>query len=86
GRYEADGYFYTIEVVSDIRSLSILMTNSTLDAGDISVQFSDDNITWVDHNNQPGQDYLIDGYESLDLRDSDIEKRGSYFQWRLLWV
>lgn len=68
--YERKGYFYTTQIINDVNgSFLILLTNSTLDKGIIKVQFSNDNSTWLNHNNQTGYDYLIEGFESIDLRD-----------------
>lgn len=71
--YHSGGYtsgnFYTTEVLSSINGSSIvLLTNSTLD-GEITVEFSSDNNTWLDHNGVVGSDNLIAGNESIDIRD-----------------
>jgi hypothetical protein len=68
--YFADGYFYTDEVLSGLINNTIcLLTNSSIPSGSITVEFSNDNATWRDHNGNVGSDTLIAGYESLDLRD-----------------
>lgn len=70
GEYEKDGFFYTIKILGDVNESSlVLLTNSTLNRGSIKVQFSSDNSTWVDHNNQTGRDSLLEGFEAIDLRD-----------------
>lgn len=87
-RYELEGCFYTTNILSNISSLSILMTNTTLDSGIINVQFSDDNFTWVNHNNQNGYDTLIEGFDSIDLKNLNFSKlyirfnftRGGFFK------
>lgn len=70
GGYALEGYFYTTELLENINGNSLtLLTNSTLNDGNIKLQLSKDNSTWVNHNNQTGYDYLVSGYEALDLRD-----------------
>ncbi|MBA7599853.1 hypothetical protein ES703_06898 [subsurface metagenome] len=70
GEYEKDGFFITIKILSNLNGSSlVLLTNSTLNRGSIKVQFSSDNFTWVDHNNQKGHDSLEEGFGSIDLRD-----------------
>lgn len=78
--YEDDGYFYTTEMISTIGgSTVVLLTNSSIPVSDsITVEFSSDNSTWVDHNGNVGVDIIIEGYEALDLRDlaySDLYMR-----------
>lgn len=73
GGYETDGYFYTSEVLDGLDGNSLdLLTNTTLDSGVITLEFSVDNSTWVDHNNQSGYETLTGGYESFDLRDLNV--------------
>jgi len=73
GGYESEGFFYTTEVLNGISGSSqVLLTNSTLNGGTLSVAFSSDNETWVDHNNETGYDSLLGGFESFDLRDLDF--------------
>lgn len=71
GGYEDDGYFYTTELISGIGGNTIvLLTNATIPSNDIiTVEFSPNNITWVDHNGNIGSDTLIEGNESIDIRD-----------------
>lgn len=69
--YADNGYFYTTELISGIGGNTVvLLTNSTIPAGDIiTVEFSSDNITWLDHNGNVGSDTLVAGNESIDIRD-----------------
>ena len=65
----SNGYYYTTEILANDTGL-VFMYNATIEAStDITAEFSDGNLTWVDHNNQAGSDTLITGFESLDLRD-----------------
>ena len=65
----SDGHYYTVEMLDGERGL-VLMYNATIPAGTgMTVELSDDNSTWVDHNDVPGYDTLTAGYEALDLRD-----------------
>ena len=69
--YVNDGYFYTVEMLSNLNgSTVVLLTNATIPISDsIKVEFSSDASTWVDHNGNVGFDLLVAGNESLDLRD-----------------
>ena len=69
GGYVEDGHYYTVEMLEGDTALS-LMYNVTIpeDTG-MTMEFSEDNVTWVNHNDQAGSDTLITGFESLDLRD-----------------
>ena len=64
-----DGFYYTEEVLKGDPALAILYNLTIPDGGGATMEFSTDNVTWVDHNNQAGSDTLIAGYEALDLRD-----------------
>ena len=64
-----DGFYYTEEFLEGDPALAVLY-NATIPSGTgMTMEFSTDNVTWVDHNNQAGSDTLIAGYEALDLRD-----------------
>ena len=66
--YES-GYYYTAEILVNDTGL-VFMYNATIEENTgIEAEFSSDNSTWVDHNNEAGSDTLIIGFESLDLRD-----------------
>lgn len=68
--YLTNGYFYTKEVLSILNGSSImLLTNYSSNTGLITVEFSPNNSTWKNHNNQFGSDTLVSGYEAIDLRD-----------------
>ena len=99
--YEKAGHFYTINVLNNENGTAlILLSNSTLNKGSIKVQFSNDNFTWVDHNNHKGFDNLGDGFDSTDLRDLNFTslylrydfKRGKgkmtprLYQTRIIWM
>lgn len=99
--YEKAGHFYTINVLSHENGTAlILLTNTTLSGGSIKVQFSNDNFTWVNHNNHKGFDKLGDGFDSIDLRDLNFTslylrydfKRGKgkmtprLYQTRIIWM
>ena len=69
GGFYSSGSYYTVNVLDGDPAIAILY-NLTMPAGTgATMEFSTDNATWVDHNNQVGSDTLIAGYESLDLRD-----------------
>jgi len=71
GGYETQGYFYTEQLLNYANgSTVVLLTNSSSNTGNIRVQFSNDNSTWVNHNGVVGNyEGLKDGFESIDLRD-----------------
>ena len=71
GGYSNSGYFYTTELIAGIGGNTVaLLTNASIPVGDsITVEFSPDNITWVDHNGNIGSDTIIAGNESIDIRD-----------------
>lgn len=80
GGYSNDGHFYTTDVLSNIANSIVLLTNTTIPENDIvTVEFSSDNVTWVDHNGDPGSDTLVSGNESLDLRDLSYSNLYSRF-------
>jgi len=67
--YKTPGTYYTINVLEGDPALTIIY-NLTIPAGcGATMEFSTDNITWINHNNEAGSDTLIAGYEALDLRD-----------------
>ena len=81
--YANSGFFYTTEMISSIGGKTIvLLTNATVPIGDtLTVEFSEDNITWGDHEGNPGGDRVIPGFESIDLRDlsySDLYMRYNF--------
>lgn len=99
--YEKKGHFYTIDVLGNENGTALtLLTNLTLSGGSIKIQYSNDNSTWVDHNNHKGFDRLGDGFDSIDLRDLNFTslylrydfKRGKgkmtprLYQTRIIWM
>lgn len=67
--YATSGNYYTVNILGGDPAIAIIY-NLTIPAGcGATMEFSTDNVTWVDHNNQAGYDTLIAGYEALDLRD-----------------
>jgi len=64
-----DGHYYTEEMLAGNRSLALLYNASIPGGTGMTMEFSSDNATWVDHNKARGSDRLLTGYESLDLRD-----------------
>ena len=67
--YTTSGTYYTVNVLEGDPAIAILY-NATIPSGTgMTMEFSTDNVTWVDHNKQAGSDTLIAGYEALDLRD-----------------
>ncbi len=69
--YENDGYFLTEDYLNYTTGSSlVLLTNSTIPIStSITVQFSNDNSSWVDHEGNVGSTSLIAGFYSIDLRD-----------------
>lgn len=68
----SDGHYYTVDMLEGDTGL-VLMYNATIPTGTgITVELSEDNSTWVDHNDIPGYDTLTAGFESLDLRDLNV--------------
>ena len=67
--YEAAGTYYVDNVLDGDPAIAILYNLTIPTGGGATMEFSTDNMTWVDHNNQAGSDTLVAGYETLDLRD-----------------
>ncbi len=69
GGYETDGYFTSTDYLSSPLangSILVQMENTTIPANTaITIEFSDDNSTWILNDWQP----LFGGLESIDLRD-----------------
>lgn len=70
--YQSPGHYYTEEMLDGDRALALLYNASIPVGTGMTMDFSSDNVTWVDHNNAPGSDTLIAGFESLDLRDPNF--------------
>ena len=64
-----DGVYYTTELLEGNRALNIMYNASILTDTGITMEFSDDNVTWVNHNDVAGHESLVNGFESIDLRD-----------------
>jgi len=64
-----DGGYYTTEMLDGDRALALMYNVSIPEYCGATIEFSSDNSTWVDHNNNVGSDTLTAGFESLDLRD-----------------
>ena len=68
-QYISKGHYYTFNVLDGDPAIAFLYNLTIPTGGGATMEFSTDNVTWVDHNNQAGSDTLIAGYEALDLRD-----------------
>jgi len=80
GGYETEGYFTTEDYLNYTIGNSLnLLTNSSLPgSSEITVEFSSDNVTWVDNHGDIGSSIVRAGFSALDLRDlnySDIFMR-----------
>lgn len=71
GYDDDDGYMITDNYLDYINGSSlVLMTNSTVPIYTyLTVQFSDDNMTWVNNKNVAGYNTVVDGFSSIDLRN-----------------
>jgi len=65
----SDGEYYTEEMLEGDTGLVLMYNVSIPEDTGITIEFAEDNSTWVNHNGQAGYDTLIAGFESLDLRD-----------------
>ena len=68
GQY-VNGHYYTVEMLDGDRGIVLMYNVTTPEDTGMTMEFSSDNATWLDHNKDPGSDTLIEGFESLDLRD-----------------
>ena len=80
GGFETDGYCLTEDYLNETQGNSLtLLTNASLPAEtEITVQFSSDNVTWVDNHGNEGSSTVRANFSALDLRDlnySDIFMR-----------
>ena len=66
-----DGYFTTENYLDQVNgSVLVQMTNATISGGaGITIQFSQDNSTWVNNLNAAGSNTLTAGFQSIDLRE-----------------
>ena len=80
--YETEGYFTTVDYLSDPLSNGsalIQLTNTSIpDGTQILVEFSEDNSTWIFNDWQP----IFGGFESIDLRDLNFSA-GFYIRYNL---
>jgi len=67
-RYFSSGYYTTIDMLNGDYGIALLY-NATIPGGTgMTVEFWNGS-AWVDHNNEPGSDSCVDGYEAFDIRD-----------------
>lgn len=71
GGYETDGYFITDDYLNYTTGNSLgLLTNTSIPEGtSLTVQFSNDNSTWVDNDGNVGSTIIEDGFYAIDLRN-----------------
>jgi len=69
--YETDGYFITENYLNYTDGNALVqLTNASIPSGtSLTVQFSNDNSTWVDHEGNVGSTSIGEGFYSIDLRD-----------------
>lgn len=67
--YAESGYYYTVEMIEGDLALAVLYNVTIPEDTTVTMEFSKDNNTWVDHNDVVGHDILTEGHEALDLRD-----------------
>ena len=67
--YSGSGHYYTVEMLDGDLGLAVLYNVTIPEDTTLTMEFSKDNVTWVDHNDVAGHDILIEGHEALDLRD-----------------
>ena len=69
--YNTDGYFITEDYLNYTTGQGLaLLTNASIPGGtSITVQFSNDNATWVDNEGNIGSNTLLDEFYAIDLRD-----------------
>jgi len=71
GGYESEGYFITENYLDYTTGNSLaLLTNASIPYGtSMTVQFSNDNATWVDNDGNVGSTTIEEGFYAIDLRD-----------------
>lgn len=71
GGYYLDGYFITEDYLNYTMGNSlVLLTNASIPSGTtLTVQFSNDNSTWLDNEGNVGSTTIGKGFYSIDLRD-----------------
>jgi len=67
--YADTGNYTTIEMINPDRGLAVLY-NCTVPSGtELRLQFSNDSMTWVNHNGAVGYETLESGFGAVDIRD-----------------
>ena len=71
GGYPTSGYFITEDYLNYTTGNSLaLLTNASIPTGtSMTVQFSNDNATWLDNEGNVGSTAVLDGFYAIDLRD-----------------
>jgi len=71
GGFEKEGYFITDDYLNYTTGNTLaLLTNASIPSGtSMTVQFSNDNSTWVDNEGNVGSTPIGEGFYSIDLRD-----------------
>ena len=69
--YYEDGHFYTVNMLSGSnQSIIAILLNTTIPKKcSITVEFSQDNLTWVNNVNKTGSYKIKSGFQTVDLRD-----------------
>lgn len=69
--YETEGYFITEDYLNYTTGNGLaLLTNASIPVGtSMTVQFSNDNATWVDNEGNVGSTPVLDGFYAIDMRD-----------------
>jgi len=69
--YYESGYFYTVNMLSGSnQSIIAILLNTTIPKKcSITVDFSQDNLTWVNEVNKSGSYKINSGFQTVDLRD-----------------
>lgn len=81
GGYKDSGYFNTTNLMSEVNGsgLVVLLNSSIPAQSEMTVQFSEDGENFTDHEGAPGYVEVIDGFQSIDIRDiypsSELELR-----------
>ena len=68
--YSTEGYFITSDYLDYVNGSTLVdMNNASIPGStEITVQYSEDNSTWVNSAGVPGYETLTDGFSSIDLR------------------
>jgi len=69
--YYESGYFYTINMLYGLNqsTIAILLNTTIPKKCSITVEFSQDNLTWVNDKNMVGSYEIRSGFQTIDLRD-----------------